>query len=100
METFLGVLASASFLEKASLLVLGAALTGIIVPVVKFPYVSGGRWRAMSYRSASRRWEGGPAKPEEQPHSPDFRYSYRCGPGQAVAVAGPAGCDHADLMAM
>jgi hypothetical protein len=36
METLLGVLASASFLEKVSLLVVGAALTGIIVPVVKF----------------------------------------------------------------
>ena len=36
METFLGVLASASFLEKVSLLVVGAALTGIIVPIVKF----------------------------------------------------------------
>lgn len=36
MEILLGVLASASFLEKVSLLVVGAALTGIIVPVVKF----------------------------------------------------------------
>ncbi len=36
MDTALAVLASASFLEKVLLLVLGAALTGIIVPVVKF----------------------------------------------------------------
>lgn len=36
MDTALGVLASASFLEKAFLLVVGAALTGIIVPVIKY----------------------------------------------------------------
>lgn len=36
MDTALGVLASASFLEKVFLLVVGAALTGIIVPVIKF----------------------------------------------------------------
>jgi hypothetical protein len=36
MDTVLDVLASASFLEKVLLLVVGAALTGIIVPVVKF----------------------------------------------------------------
>jgi len=36
MDTALAVLASASFLEKLLLLVVGAALTGIIVPVVKF----------------------------------------------------------------
>jgi hypothetical protein len=36
MDTFLSMLASASFLEKLSLLVVGAALTGIIVPVVKY----------------------------------------------------------------
>src|SRR5688572_27612964 len=36
MDTALAVLASASFLEKMLLLVVGAALTGLIVPVVKF----------------------------------------------------------------
>lgn len=36
MDTALGVLASASFLEKVFLLVVGAGLTGIIVPVIKF----------------------------------------------------------------
>ena len=36
MDTLLEVLASTSFLEKVFLLVMGAALTGIIVPVVKF----------------------------------------------------------------
>lgn len=36
MDTVLEVLASTSFLEKVLLLVVGAALTGIIVPVVKF----------------------------------------------------------------
>ena len=36
MDTVLEVLASTSFLEKVFLLVMGAALTGIIVPVVKF----------------------------------------------------------------
>lgn len=36
MDTVLEVLASTSFLEKVLLLLVGAALTGIIVPVVKF----------------------------------------------------------------
>jgi hypothetical protein len=36
MDTVLDVPASTSFLEKALLLVVGGALTGIIVPVVKF----------------------------------------------------------------
>lgn len=36
MDTALDVLASTSFLEKVFLLIVGAALTGIIVPVVKF----------------------------------------------------------------
>ena len=35
-DTVLEVLASTSFLEKVFLLVMGAALTGIIGPVVKF----------------------------------------------------------------
>ncbi|MGH7769325.1 MAG: hypothetical protein ACREQP_17915 [Candidatus Binatia bacterium] len=35
MDTVFEVLASAGFLEKALLLIVGAALTGIIVPVVK-----------------------------------------------------------------
>ena len=56
MEILLGVLASASFLEKVSLLVVGAALTGIIVPVVSSVWIKPG--------SSSRRYSklGSPGK--------------------------------------
>jgi ABC-type Fe3+ transport system substrate-binding protein len=44
METFVGVLTSAGFLEKVFLLLVGAMLTGIVVPIVKF-YMNKNRFK-------------------------------------------------------